>query len=236
MNDKLRTLLQKMASSSNPFFKTTATFLRFPVKNFQLRLLYIRKNRNHINLIKKIQKEKGFSMWPDEMIFIYTCASLATKLEGDFAEVGVYKGASAKLICEAKGEKYLHLFDTFEGLPIPSSFDQIFKKNQFSTGLDTVKKYLENYQNIFFYKGVFPETSKPVEGKSFAFVHLDADLYVSTLECLNFFYPRMIKGGIIVSHDYSNVLGVKKAFTEYFTRKPELVIEMPTSQCLIVKT
>ena len=35
------------------------------------------------------------------------------------AEVGVYQGVSAKLICEAKGDKELHLFDTFEGLPDP---------------------------------------------------------------------------------------------------------------------
>ncbi len=39
------------------------------------------------------------------------------KIKGELAEVGVYKGGSAKLICEAKGNSILHLFDTFEGLP-----------------------------------------------------------------------------------------------------------------------
>ena len=35
------------------------------------------------------------------------------KLSGDIAEVGVYRGGSAMIICEAKGNKKLHLFDTF---------------------------------------------------------------------------------------------------------------------------
>ena len=39
------------------------------------------------------------------------------------AEVGVYQGVSAKLICEAKGDKELHVFDTFEGLPDKSGTD-----------------------------------------------------------------------------------------------------------------
>jgi hypothetical protein len=45
----------------------------------------------------------------------------------------------------------------------------------------------------------------------------------------------MEKGGMLISHDYSTVPGVKKAFDEYFADKPETVIELPTSQCLFIK-
>lgn len=63
-----------------------------------MQLLTIRKDEGLINLIRKVQKEKGFMMWPDEMVFIYNCAILAAELPGDFAEVGVFRGSTAKII------------------------------------------------------------------------------------------------------------------------------------------
>ena len=38
-------------------------------------------------------------------------------IEGDFAELGVHKGETAKLIYEMDTSRNLHLFDTFEGFP-----------------------------------------------------------------------------------------------------------------------
>ena len=39
------------------------------------------------------------------------------KVRGAFAEVGVYKGETARIIHEMDPSRSLHLFDTFEGLP-----------------------------------------------------------------------------------------------------------------------
>ncbi len=232
----IRLKLIRIGISSNPIMKFIAYILRLPVKALQLQLLVLRKNKNLIKIVKNVQKEKGFMMWPDELVFIYNCALLATKLPGDFAEVGVYRGASAKIICKAKGKKPLHLFDTFEGLPKPGKLDGVLQKKQYKSSLKKVKIYLKKYKNIFLYKGMFSSKAKLIKKKTFSFVHLDVDLYSSTIDCLKFFYPRMVKGGIIVSHDYSTLIGVKKAFEEYFTDKKELVIELPTSQCIIVKS
>ena len=62
-----------------------------------------------------------------------------------------------------------------------------------------------------------------------------SDTYESTRSCLEFFYPRMNRGGIILSHDYINAAGVRKAFDEFFSDKSEPIIEMSGTQCLIVK-
>ena len=69
------------------------------------------------------------------------------------------------------------------------------------------------------------------------FVHLDLDIYESTYKSLEFFYPRMVAGGIIVSHDYSNltVPAVRRAFTEFFKDKREPVIPLWDTQCTVVK-
>jgi len=64
-------------------------------------------------------------MWPDEMMMLYLTAKAMNGLGGSFAELGVSTGGSAKLICEVKKDKTLHLFDTFEGLPNPGVHDSI---------------------------------------------------------------------------------------------------------------
>jgi hypothetical protein len=59
----------------------------------------------------------------------------------------VYKGATAKLMCEAKGEKHIHLFDTFEGLPNADTIDVWFRTSMFSAQEEAVRRRLAQYQN-----------------------------------------------------------------------------------------
>jgi hypothetical protein len=190
-----------------------------------------------IDLVRKIKNENEMLLGYNEAYQIFMAVKRTEKINGDIAEVGSYVGGSAKLICEAKGNKKLHLFDTFEGLPDLCHIDnpKQFYKGQFSAQLEEVKNYLKKYQNVHFYKGLFPSTADPVKNKKFSFVHLDLDLYEATLASIKFFYPRMNKGGIMISHDYISAPGVRKAFDDFFKDKPEPIIEMSGSQCLIVK-
>jgi hypothetical protein len=188
-------------------------------------------------LIRKIRKETDSLVSDLDACQIYKAVKKTEKIEGDIAEVGVYRGSSAKIICETS-KKPVHLFDTFEGLPAISRHDDAasFHKGDFPASLENVKNYLKSYTNAFFYKGLFPDTVESVKDKKFSFVHLDVDIYQSTLDGLNFFYPRMNKGAIMISHDYPSSPGVKKAFDEFFERKPETIIELLGSgQCLVVK-
>lgn len=229
------TLIQ-IGASENSALKLLARFMRWPIRSAQLQLLRIHKAGDVINLVQAIQKDGGSLMWPTEMIQVYNCVSAVRKLNGDFAEVGVFLGRSAKVICEAKGDGFFYLFESFEGLPKPESVDSgSMHEKMYTTSLNLVKQYLAGYKNVIFYPGNFPETAEPVKSKLFAFVHLDVDLHQGTLDCLRFFYNRMVRGGIILSHDYSSLVGVKKAFDEFFIDKPESVIELSTSQCMIVR-
>lgn len=174
-----------------------------------------------------------------EMINIYQIVKKTVLLEGDLAEVGVYQGGSAQLICEAKGDKALHLFDTWEGLPQPDQKkDLLVEGDMNNTSLDLVKFNLESYKSVYFYKGIFPDTAGPIMDKTFSFVNLDTDLYSGTKACLEFFYPRMVKGGIIITHDYNDIRtpGVKDAFDEFFSDKPEFIFSHWDTQAMIVKT
>jgi hypothetical protein len=88
---------------------------------------------------------------------------------------------------------------------------------------------------VQYYPGLFPATAEAVAACRFSFVHLDVDLYESTRAALEFFYPRMSSGGIILSHDYVIADGVRKAFDEFFAHKAETVLELTGNQCLVVK-
>jgi len=190
-----------------------------------------------LDLIRKIKNENEMLLGENEAYQIFMAVKRTQKINGDIAEVGSYRGGSAKLICEAMGSKTLHLFDTFEGLPELCHIDdpKHFQKGNYTASFEDVKNYLKKYRNVHFYKGLFPSTADPIKDKKFSFVHLDLDLYEATLASIKFFYPRMNRGGIIISHDYISVPGVRKAFDDFFKDKTEPIIEMSGSQCLIVK-
>jgi O-methyltransferase len=173
-----------------------------------------------------------------EMLNIYQMVKRTEKLEGDIAEVGVYRGGSAAIMAHFKGNRQLHLFDTFEGLPeVNREKDTLEKGSMNATSEETVKKLLNGYPGWQTYKGIFPDTSGPIENRTFSVVHLDTDLYDGTLQSLDFFYDRMQKGGIIMTHDYNDILtpGVKEAFDLFFSDKPEPVIELWDTHAMVVK-
>jgi hypothetical protein len=175
------------------------------------------------------------TMGVDEAYMIRASVLKTARVPGDIAEVGVFWGGTARVICEAKGDRLLHLFDTFEGLPEPDKIDSAFKRGEYACSLESVQEYLAGFPGVKFYKGLFPATVEPAKDRRFSFVHLDVDLYESTRGALEFFYPRMGPGAIILSHDYVVFPGVRAAFDEFFHDKPEPVVELTGNQCLVVK-
>ncbi len=154
-------------------------------------------------------------------------------ITGDIAEFGVYKGETAKILHHLMPDKKLLLFDSFTGLP-----KQVIKEdcdgkvrpqtvNFGSTSKKEVIKYINGNDNIFIYEGIFPQTTEAVTNHTFCFVHLDADLYQSTLDGLRFFYPRLTPGGSILIHDYNHDWeGVTKAVDEFEKSIPEQFVHM----------
>ncbi|MDA1052410.1 MAG: class I SAM-dependent methyltransferase [Planctomycetota bacterium] len=202
----------------------------------QLASLGARKDPEVLKLMRGIQRDKRSLLSAYEQHIVYALAKAQAAREGAFAEVGAYKGASAKLICEVKGDKPLHVFDTFEGLPEASEHDRdVHRVGQYACSLENVRQYLSAYDNVHYHKGLFPDSAADLPVQPYAFAHFDVDLYSGTLACLEYFYPKMVHGGLMLSHDYSLLAGVEQAFTEFFADKPEEVIDLPTTQCLVFK-
>jgi O-methyltransferase len=141
-------------------------------------------------------------------------------LDGYFAEVGVYKGGSLKCLALSFPERQIIGFDSFEGLPGEQWTEtEVHKPGEFNdTSLEAVTSFLHDTSgNVNLVKGIFPDSAEHLKDLSFSFVHIDTDFYLSVKACLQWFWPRLVSGGIIVLDDYlwPNCPGVKQALDEF---------------------
>jgi O-methyltransferase len=203
----------------------------------RLELWILKGHKDHATLstIRRCRRNAESLLSGSEAFLLHSVVRAQRSLDGAMAELGVYQGSSAQIICEAKGDCPLYLFDTFAGLPEPDEDEaDSLTQGQYPAKIPAVRRLLRSYSNVRIHPGMFPQSAHGIEDVRFNFVHLDADLYASILAGLEFFYPRMVPGGIIIVHDYSTINGVARATAEFFSDRSEGVIELPTTQAMIV--
>lgn len=143
-------------------------------------------------------------------------------ITGSVAEAGVFQGDTARFINYLFPDRALYLFDTFEGFNQQDQYNDderdLFnlKIDYSGTSQELVLKKMHYPQKCIIKKGWFPESTKDVDEK-FALVRLDMDLYDPIYSGLEFFYPKMEKGGYIVVHDCRsrNFDGARKALIDF---------------------
>lgn len=159
-------------------------------------------------------------------------------------ECGVYKGNSLVACAEIARDFGLpfHFYglDTFEGLPALSEKDRsmappnalYLQQRLFAdTSLEEVKKRVEEKgldPYISLVPGLFRDTLPTLFDKKFWFVSIDCDLYEPHVECLEFFYPRMERGGVIFFDDYYSVEYpmARTAVDEFLKDKSESLLHL----------
>lgn len=164
---------------------------------------------------------------------------------GDMAELGVYKGESARLLHLMAPNRTLHLFDTFEGFTGDDLKSETGVATTYSTKdfADTsVNKVLKNIggnpEKIKIHSGYFPQSADGLSDRVYSVVNIDADLYNPTKAGLEYFYPRLSPGGVIIVHDYNDKWeGLMKAVDEFVKTIPEQLVLVPDldSTAMIVK-
>ena len=204
----------------------------------ELNTFGVKERADFADLHRKIAQETDLYLSEPEAYQIYSIVQRMEQfnIPGEFAEVGVYKGGSAKIISAANKTRRLFLFDTFEGIPsVCSHDDPLFQKGMFSAKYEEVLEYLKCEKNLVIHKGLFPDTAKGLESSTFAFAHIDVDAYESIKSCLKFFYPRLSYGGVLLVHDYIDHPGVRKAVDEFFMPYKIPVFETYGTHAMIVK-
>ncbi len=170
----------------------------------------------------------------------------ANNTDGDCAELGVYRGDFAAIINAAFPGRKLHLFDTFEGFrgidvgnEKSLGFSEARAGDFSDTSEESVREKLPYPEKAVFHRGWFPETFRGLEGLSFSFVSIDADLYAPTAAALPVFWERLSPGGAIMVHDYNSLQykGVKKAVDDFCAEINILPFPVPDlhGSCVIRK-
>lgn len=174
---------------------------------------------------------------------------VAKNLCGSIAEAGVYKGFFASKMNFLFPDKTIYLFDTFEGFDekdIEKESSQFLVNEKFvktignfgKTTLDLVLSKMPNKNKCKIIKGKIPNTFKNIND-SFCLVSIDLDFYEATYDALNFFYPRLVKNGYILLHDYNHdqLYGVKKALEDFAKLYDIKYVPIPDEggTCIIIK-
>jgi len=140
---------------------------------------------------------------------LYQLLRLSLPVEGDTAECGSFIGAGSWLICRAtRGTgKQHHVFDSFEGVSKPGARDgKHWKTGALAMKEQVVRDNLRAFPDVQYYPGWIPERFDEIADRRFSFVHIDVDLEQPTRDSLEFFYPRMNPGGILICDDYGSSL------------------------------
>ena len=155
------------------------------------------------------------------------------RVPGVFAELGAYKGDSARVLHHLDPNRPFHLFDTFSGftsrdLGMETGEAATYTPDNFAdTSVGTVLNKIGGNHHIIIHQGYFPETARDFR-EQVAFVNMDADLYNPTKAGLEFFYPLLSPGGVIMVHDYNHKWpGIIKAVDDFMRTIPENLVLLP---------
>lgn len=189
--------------------------------------------------LKRFNENKSFNT--DRRWMLHQLLRITQNVEGDSAECGVYLGSSSYLIGQSnknsKFKKVHYGFDSFEGLSNPTTKDGIhWNAGDLTASYDTCKKNLQEL-NVKLYKGWIPNRFNEISDCRFSFIHLDVDLLEPTRDSLEFFYPRMNEGAILVCDDYgcTTCPGATRAVDTFLEAKPEKMITLPDGGGFFIK-
>ncbi|MBB5801940.1 O-methyltransferase [Saccharothrix ecbatanensis] len=169
---------------------------------------------------------------------------------GAVLEVGCNAGHTSvwlqRVIQDFAPERELHLFDSFAGLPTPGQHDVLLGDGDLVVTEEQVKENFADWDlpTPAIHAGWFVDTLPSYCPRQVAFAYLDGDYYESILTSLEYVYPRLVPGGVILIDDYCDAEqnprawdgfpGVKMACDDYFRGRPNPVEVLAGSARLAV--
>jgi hypothetical protein len=177
-------------------------------------------------------------------------------VRGARAECGVYRGATALLLCHAlrarepayRGEDF-YLIDSFAGTSASTRHDLIpvrgedgavqmqafFPEARTDTSPELVRGYFSEFPDARICAGWVPAVFATLPERDWAFVHLDLTLYEPTLASLDYFYPRLGAGAALLCDASPFCPGARKAWDEFCSRHDVAYVTLGYGETVLVK-
>jgi hypothetical protein len=164
----------------------------------------------------------------------------------NFVECGVGDGVTAFFaLREIKENKKtsenftMHLYDSWSGMKQEDLLKkELVNASRYSNlDIELTKKNLKEFQeNVVFHHGYIPKTFSipPESPEKISYLHIDLNSAIPTMAALEFFFPRLIKGGVILFDDYGwdGYEDTKQIIDEFFSKKSGMVLKLPTGQAV----
>ena len=171
-----------------------------------------------------------------KLVTHYELYKLITNLPGDVVECGVFKAATFlqwatfRGMLENEFSRRIVGFDTFDRFPDATYPDDIRFRERFVNvageqsisreGLLAVCQH-KRIDNVELVKGdittTVPRYAEENPHFKIGLLHVDTDLYEPSRTVIQHFYPRVVRGGIVVFDDFGSVPGGTKAIDEFLT-------------------
>jgi O-methyltransferase len=177
---------------------------------------------------------------------LWQLVSEAAKLDGgDLIEVGVWRGGTGALIAKksqlAGMRSTVYLCDTFRGVVKAGPLDATYTGGEHD---DTTKEAVLglcrnlDVDCVRILEGIFPEdTGESLADHRFCFCHVDVDVYQSAKDIVEWIWPRLVPGGIIVYDDYGfyTCAGITRFVNEERLKPDRMVIHNLNGHAIVVK-
>lgn len=167
--------------------------------------------------------------------------------EFNFVECGVADGTSAfialrHIVNHKKiNHKFsMHLYDSWKAIKkeVLTKKELNLRGNYYADlKIGTTKKNLSEFQDYTVYhQGYIPDSFSELPPSPNQIVYLAIDLNSSkpTIDALDFFFPKLAKGGVIIFDDYgwAGYEDTKKAIDAYLFDKSGILLKLPTGQAI----
>ena len=177
---------------------------------------------------------------------LWTLVEQAAKADGALLEVGVWRGGSGALIARRAEDCGLDspvfLCDTFRGVVKAGERDPHYRGGEHAdTSREDVQRFLDKLglSRAVLLPGVFPdETGDRIADRRFALCHIDVDTYQSAADILDWVWPRLNVGGMVVYDDYGCAVcgGIARHVEEQRSRPGCLVLHNLNGHAVLIKT
>ncbi len=167
-------------------------------------------------------------------------------LPGAIVEVGVWRGGSGALLAtraRALGiDDPVYLCDTFRGVAKAGDDDPGYEGGEHAnTSKERVRALVHDrlgLDRITLLEGVFPEdTADQIPDPQIRLCHIDVDVYRSARDTLEWVWPRLPRGGVVIFDDYGfrHCDGVTKIVDEQRERDDRIVHHNLNGHGVVVK-
>ena len=144
---------------------------------------------------------------------------------------------------ESKSKNYsMHLYDSWDDMR-----KEVLLESELSSmgryknlNIEITRKNLQEFSSrLVWHQGYVPDTfdKQPKSPESIMYLHIDLNSAKATTSTLNFFFPKLVTGGVMIFDDYGSMghPDTKLVVDQFFSDKAGILMKSPTGQAIYFK-